>query len=316
MIEELNNSSTDTENNLSLQVISAISEKDTTKLNTLSENNKEQIETLTETAIKNADASEESADLIAKVVAVASDELVNKVVEEVSKNSTDENQALSAKVMRSIVDTNPDKIKVLNDENKEVIIDQTIEAAKNQAEAVLTDDIDLSNIIAEIITQSDIETAGSVIETLEEISNESDSKLSLNVFVNLTKQENYEEKIEILSVTSSITEQNITKLIEKAVENVSSGDDKELITDLVENSKGTIANKIINSANNNEKNKKVVSEIVIKIIEKNPEKAVEIIEKNENTNAVLETIKTKIENGEAVNSNDFDEVFDQNLSPN
>ena len=316
IIEELNNYSTDTENNLSLQVISAISEKDTTKLNTLSENNKEQIETLTETAIKNADASEESADLIAKVVAVASDELVNKVVEEVSKNSTDENQALSAKVMRSIVDTNPDKIKVLNDENKEVIIDQTIEAAKNQAEAVLTDDIDLSNIIAEIITQSDIETAGSVIETLEEISNESDSKLSLNVFVNLTKQENYEEKIEILSVTSSITEQNITKLIEKAVENVSSGDDKELITDLVENSKGTIANKIINSANNNEKNKKVVSEIVIKIIEKNPEKAVEIIEKNENTNAVLETIKTKIENGEAVNSSDFDEVFDQNLSPN
>ena len=316
MIEELNNSSTDTENNLSLQVISAISEKDTTKLNTLSENNKEQIETLTETAIKNADASEESADLIAKVVAVASDELVNKVVEEVSKNSTDENQALSAKVMKSIVDTNPDKINVLNDENKEVIIDQTIEAAKNQAEVVLTDDIDLSNIIAEIITKSDIETSGSVIETLEEISNESDSKLSLNVFINLTKQENYEEKIEILSVTSSITEQNITKLIEKAVENVSSADDKELITDLVENSKGTIADIIINSANNNEKNKKVVSEIVVKIIEKNPEKAVEIIEKNENTNAVLETIKTKIENGEAVNSSDFDEVFDQNLSPN
>ena len=46
MIEELNNSSTDTENDLSLQVISAISEKDTTKLNTLSENNKEQIEKL------------------------------------------------------------------------------------------------------------------------------------------------------------------------------------------------------------------------------------------------------------------------------
>ena len=57
------------------KIISAISEKDKTKLNTLSENNKEQIEKLTETAIKNADASEESAKLIAKVVAVASDEL-------------------------------------------------------------------------------------------------------------------------------------------------------------------------------------------------------------------------------------------------
>jgi predicted membrane chloride channel (bestrophin family) len=58
MIEELNNSATDKDNDLSLKVISDISEKDTTKLNTLSENNKEQIEKLTETAIKNADASE------------------------------------------------------------------------------------------------------------------------------------------------------------------------------------------------------------------------------------------------------------------
>ena len=41
------------------------------------------------------------------------------------------------------------------------------------------------------------------METLEEVSNESDSKLSLSVVSNLTKQENYEEKMEILSVTSS-----------------------------------------------------------------------------------------------------------------
>ena len=110
MIEELNNSSTDTENDLSLQVISAISEKDTTKLNTLSENNKEQIDTLTQSAVKNAGSSQESADLIAKVVANASDDFANQIISEVTKNSTDENQALSAKVMKSIVETNPDKI--------------------------------------------------------------------------------------------------------------------------------------------------------------------------------------------------------------
>ena len=39
---------------------------------------------------------------------------------------------------------------------------------------------------------------------------------------NITKQENYEEKMEILSVTSPIVEQNIDKLVEKAVENASS----------------------------------------------------------------------------------------------
>jgi phosphoserine phosphatase len=316
MIEELNNSSTDIDNDLSLQVISAISEKDTTKLNTLSENNKEQIEKLTETAIKNADASEESADLIAKVVANASDELVNKVVEEVSKNSTEENQALSAKVMKSIVETNPEKIETLSDENKETMITQTIEAAKNQAEGTSTDEVDLTNTIAEIVTKSDTGTAAKVLETLEEVSNESESKLSLNVVSNLTKQENYEEKMEILSVTSSVVEQSITRLVEKAVENASSKEDLELISDIVENSKGTIADKVINSANTNKESKKKISEVIVKVIEKNPEKAVEIIEKNKNTNTVLETIKTKIEKGEAISTDDFEEVFDQNVSPN
>ena len=316
MIEELNNSSINTENDLSLKVISAISEKDTTKLNTLSENNKEQIGTLTETAIKNADASKESADLIAKVVANASDELVNKVVEEVSKNSTDENQALSAKVMKSIVETNPDKIEALSDQNKETMISQTIKAAKNQAEGTSTDEIDLSNTIAEIITKSDTATAAEVLETLEEVSNESESKLSLSVVSNITKQENYEEKMEILSVTSPIVEQNIDKLVEKAVNDVSSEEDLELVTNIVENSKGTIADKVINSANKNEENKKKITEVIVNVIQKNPEKAVEIIEKNENTKTVAESVKTKIENNEAVTTEDFEDVFDTNVSPN
>ena len=35
---------------------------------------------------------------------------------------------------------------------------------------------------------------------------DTDSKLALNVVNNLTKQENYEEKIEILSVSSSVAD--------------------------------------------------------------------------------------------------------------
>ena len=316
MIEELNNSSNDMENDLSLKIISGISEKNTTKLNILSENNKEQIEQLTEKAIKNANASEESANLIAKVVSNASDELANKVVEEVNKNSTEEKQSLSAKVMKSIIETNPEKIENLSDKNKENIINQTIEAAKNQSEGTSTDEIDLSNTIAEIVTKSDTATVSKVLEALEEVSNESDAKLSLSVVSNLTKQENYEEKMEILSVTSSIVEQSINKLVEKAVENATSKEDLDLVTNIVENSKGTIGDKIINSANKNEESKKKIKDIIVKVVEKNPEKAVEIIEKNQNTNTVLETVKTKIENGEAVSTDDFEDVFDTNVSPN
>ncbi len=84
----------------------------------------------------------------------------------------------------------------------------------------------------------------------------------------------------------------------------------------MEKSKGTIADKVINSANSSEESKKKITEVIVKVVEKNPEKAVEIIEKNENTNTVLETVKTKIEKGEAVSTDDFEKVFDTNVSPN
>ena len=45
----------------------------------------------------------------------ANDELVNKVVEEVSKVSTEEKQTLSAKVLKAIVDTEPTKIDIIDD---------------------------------------------------------------------------------------------------------------------------------------------------------------------------------------------------------
>ena len=314
VIEEVNN--TETESSLSLKVMSGISDKDANKINQLSETNKESIDRLTEKAVQSAKSTNEDSQLIAKVVAVASDEIANKVVEEVSKNATSEKQSLSAKVLKAIVDTQPNKIETLNEEIKTTVINQAIEAAKNQQEGTSSDDEDLSNTVAEIVTKADNDTAAKVLESLDEATTGTESKLALNVVNNLTKQENYEEKIEILSVTSSIVEQNITKLVEKAVESAQSDEDLEIVTNIVENSKGTLSNKVLDSANNNETTKKKVSEVIVKIVEKNPEKAVEIIEKNQNTNTVTETIKTKIENNEAVTTEDFEEVFNTNVSPN
>ena len=314
IIEEVNNTETDT--SLSLKVMSGISDKDANKINQLAETNKESIDKLTEKAIKSAKSTNEDSELIAKVVAVASDEIANKVVEEVSKNATEEKQSLSAKVLKAIVDTQPNKIETLNEDIKTTVISQAIEAAKNQQEGTSSDDEDLSNTVAEIVTKADNDTAAKVLETLDEATSDTDSKLALNVVNNLTKQENYEEKIEILSVSSSVAEQNITKLVEKAVESAKSDDDLDIVTNLVENSKGTLSNKVLDSANNNEATKKKVSEVIVKIVEKNPEKAVAIIEKNKNTNTVTETIKTKIENNEAVTTEDFKNVFQTNVSPN
>ena len=66
-----------------------------------------------------------------QVVSGAGDDLVNKVVEEVSKTSTEEKQNLSAKVLQAIVEQEPDKINIINDDVKDTMIEQTIEAAKN-----------------------------------------------------------------------------------------------------------------------------------------------------------------------------------------
>ncbi len=314
VIEEINK--IDTETNLSLEVISGISEKDSEKLNELSDNNKENIDKLTEKAVQSAKSNKEDSELIAKVVSVASDDLANKVVEEVSKNSQDEKESLSAKVLNEVIKIKPDKFEIINQDLQQTIIDQAISASKNQAEGNLEDSDDLSNTLAEIVTKAEIETSSKLINTLSNTTDETDSKLALNIIDNLSKQENFEEKLEILTVTSSEVDKNISKIIDKAVEKAETDEDINKVKQIVENSKGTISNKIIDTANNNTSNKKKISEVIVDIIQKNPEKAVEIIENNSDTKAVVETIKNKIENDEAVTSSDFDNVFDTNVSPN
>lgn len=65
-------------------------------------------------------------------------------------------------------------------------------------------------------------------------------------------------------------EEGINKLSENAVSNALSEEDLQKVEDVLENSKGTVGDKIINSANNNEENKKKIKEIIIKVVEKKP----------------------------------------------
>jgi len=316
VINNITEKNTNQNSKLSLKVMADFSEKNSEKLESLAQNSADQIQKLTVSAVEEAASSQEDADLIGKIVSGASEEVINKVITEVTKNSTEEKQALSAKVMKTIVETNPDKMETLSDENKENIITQTIQAAKNQSEGTSTDDLDLTNTIAEIISNSDSGTTSKILEELSNASQGTESKLSLEVVNNLTKQENYEEKMEILEVTNPSIGNSISNLIEDAVKNATSEEDLELITSIAEKSKGTIGDKIINSADQNEASKEKITKIIVKIVEKNPEKALEIINKNKSTNTLTENIKNKIENGEAVSTDDFDNVFENNVSPN
>ena len=213
LIEEVSN--IETETNLSLKVIAGISKKNEDKFTELSETNKDQVEKLTISAIQKAENTSEDSQLIANVVAVASDELANKVVQEVSKTATDEKQTFSAKVLKAIVDTQPAKIEIINEEIKTIIIKQTLEAAKNQEEGQITDEENISDVVAEIVVKTDVETASKIIE---EVNNtETETSLSLKVMSGISEKDS--NKINELAENNK---ENIDKLTEKAVQSAKS----------------------------------------------------------------------------------------------
>ena len=292
------------------------SEKSPKKLDALSKSNEKQIQKLTVSAVEEASSSQEDADLIARVVATASDEITNKVITEVTKNSIGVNEALSAKVMKSIVGKNPDKIKNLSDENKETIITQTLEAAKNQNEDKENKNNDLTDVIADIIMDADIDTSGDLIEKLNNIKTEEKSDLNLSILEKLSTKDFYEEKLEIISIRSNLNKTEVDKFIGKSLDDLTTDDKLDRVINLINKSKGIVADKIIEAGKNDKESKDKVVKIIVKIIEKDPKKATEILEKNKKTKNIIKNIKNKIDKGDAITGDDFDDVFDENISPN
>jgi len=309
VINNITDKNENAESKLSLKVMADFTEKNPERLEILASNNEDEIQKLTISAVEEAASSQEDADLIAKVVSGASEEIANKVVAEVSKNSTDDKLALSAKVMKSIIDINPDKIENLSEENKDLIISQTIEATKQQAESDEDDgDIDLGAVVSEIVMNSKADTATKVLETLNEQAKESDSEISLSVFVNLSKNKNFEDKLEEISSKSSINENIVEKMIEKSIENIKDDNDLTLIKNIIKKSGDFLSNKVIeiNKKTINSNNLKI-NKIIGEIIKEEPVKAKKIIEIKKEI--IKEPIKPK-------KIKEIKDVIDTNISPN
>ena len=311
VINNITDKNENAESKLSLKVMADFTEKNPERLEILASNNEDEIQKLTISAVEEAASSQEDADLIAKVVSGASEEIANKVVAEVSKNSTDDKLALSAKVMKSIIDINPDKIENLSEENKDLIISQTIEATKQQAESDEDDgDIDLGAVVSEIVMNSKADTATKVLETLNEQAKESDSEISLSVFVNLSKNKNFEDKLEEISSKSSISENIVEKMIEKSIENIKDDNDLTLIKNIIKKSGDFLTNKIveINKKTINSNNLKI-NKIMDEIIKEEPVKAKEIIEIKKEKEIIEKPTKPK-------KIKEIKDVIDTNISPN
>ena len=156
---------------------------------------------------------------------MVNDDLINVMIEEVSKVSVDEKQTLSAKVLKSIVETEPDKMEIINDDVKDVMIQQTVESAKNQKEGTgIQEEENFTDIVSDIIVNTNTETASKLIEEINDVDTE--TNLSLEVISGIS-----EKDAEKLNTLSDFNKEQVNKITMDAVQNAenTSEDSQSLI---------------------------------------------------------------------------------------
>ena len=307
LIEEVSN--VETETNLSLKVIAGISEKSAEKFTELTETNKDQVEKLTISAIQKAENTTEDSQRIANVVAIANDELANKVVEEVSKTAVEEKKSLSIKVLKAIVDTEPEKIEIINEDIKEDLIEQAIEATKDQKEGNLIEQEDLTDAVTEIIVKTDTTTAAKVIEEINEIDTE--TNLSLEVISGISEKDS--EKLNELSENNKEQMDELTIDAVQKAENTS--EDSELIAQVVSVVNNDLVNVMIEEVSkvSTDEKQTLSAKVLQKIVETEPDK-MEII--NEEVKDVMikqtvESAKNQKEGTGAVEEENFTDIVSE-----
>jgi len=295
---------------LSLKVMANFSEKNPLKLENLTQNNPDQIEKLTISAVQKIGSSKEDTNLVAKIISDTSVELNNFIISEVVKNSIDDKQSLSSRVLNSVSEINPEKIETFSNENKASIIDQMTQVAFDQDQGLIEEQEDMSNIIANIIMRTENETSTEVIDSLAKFLKDSDSKLSLKVVINLSKFDNFENKLEIISEQTLIDSDNVEKLIAEAINSIDRGSEIEIVKNIIKESDKFLTKKILEiEKKTNKKSKLNIEKLIDKIIKEDPIKAKEITEDNKEKEIIEEPIKPK-------KIKEIKDVIDQNISPN
>ena len=310
VINNITDKNKNEQSKLSLKVMSDFSEKSPEKLISLAKKNKDEIQKLTVSAVEKATSTKEDADLIANIVIKAGEDIANNIVNEVNKNSNEEKESLSAKVINSIINIDAEKFEILNEDNKNTIITKTIEVAKKQAEKNFEDDIDLTSVVGNIIINTETDTSLDIIENLNEQSKESESNLSLKILTKVSKDEKFEEKFKEISDKSNVADQIVEELIEKAIDDIKSDKDIDTVVEIIDKGGDFLNEKIIeiNKKTDNEKKLKI-DKIIDKIIKEDPIKVKKIIEKEKEKKIIKETSKPK-------KIKEIKDVITENISPN
>jgi len=305
VITNITTKNTDTNSVLSLKVMADLAEKNPEALEVVNQNNKEQMEKLVVDAVQKGSSDEGSANLIAKIVSSASAEVTNKMISEVSNNNSGANSDLSAKVLKAIVETAPEKIQNIDNSVKEKAIEQAVVSASgnNKENAVF------ANVISDVIVKSDAETAAKVMEKVS--SSTDNSGLALKVIASVS-----EKDVTKLEEVSKKNENIVNKMIEKSIKDIK-GSDNEI----------KLLAKVIAKSNNQKITEKIVAETVKKGSTNKTlmaKVATETIKENKNQIQKLATtvssnqvaVQNLTVNKQLINTESIGLVFLKNVSPN
>ena len=238
VIINITTKNTDTNSALSLKVMADLAEKNPEALESVNQNNKEQMEKLVVDAVQKGSSDEGSANLIAKIVSSASAEVTNKMISEVSNNNIGANSDLSAKVFKAIVETAPEKIQTIDNSVKEKAIEQVVASSSGNTK----ENAVFANVISDVIVKSDAETAAKVMEKVT--TSVDNSGLALKVMASVSEKD--EEKLEEISKKN---ENIVNKMIEKSIKDIK-GSDSEI----------KLLSKVIAKSSNQKITEKLISE--------------------------------------------------------
>ena len=305
VITNITTKNTDTNSALSLKVMADLAEKNPEALEIVNQNNKEQMEKLVVDAVQKGSSDEGSANLIAKVVSSASAEVTNKMISEVINNNSGANSDLSAKVLKAIVETAPEKIQTIDNSVKEKAIEQVVASSSGNTK----ENAVFANVISDVIVKSDAETAAKVMEKV--ITSVDNSGLALKVMASVSEKD--EEKLEEFSKKN---ENIVNKMIEKSIKDIkgSISEIKLLAKVIAKSSNQKITEKLISeTAKKSRSNKTLMAKVATEIIKESKNQIQNLattISTNQNINQNLNTQNV------LVNAENIALVFSANVSPN
>jgi hypothetical protein len=305
VITNITTKNTDTNSALSLKVMADLAEKNPEALEVVNQNNKEQMEKLVVDAVQKGASDEGSADLIAKVVSSASAEVTNKMISEVSNNNSGANSDLSAKVLKAIVETAPEKIQTIDNSVKEKAIEQAVVSASVSKDK----NNDFGNVISDVIVKSDAATAAKV---MEKISNSNDSSgLALKVMASVSEKDS--KKLEEVSKNDS---KIVNNLIEKSVRDTkgSESDVKLLAKVISKSTDQKLTEKVLlETAKKNTNNKTLLANVATATIKESSNSVQSLAVTISTNQSIIESIA---KNPEVIKAENISSVFAKNVSPN